>query len=197
MTRYILHGGASLPQSEDNKLYYQEMVKGLAEVNVLLVYFAREQSEYALLSERDMSNFRWANPNVICTFTIANEHNFVQQVQKADIVIFSGGTSYKLIATIKKQGVNLKELFKNKIIAGSSAGANMLSEWFYGHGAGEVGEGLGILPITVYVHYKADKDGKFWFSDEKTAKIEKELVEKSGRTEIIRIPEQKCTVIEI
>ncbi len=197
MTKYILHGGASAPQSEDNRLFYQEMVKDLTNPKVLLVYFAREFDEYDYLKNRDINNFRWANPEVQFTFAFANEDDFIRQVQEADAVFFAGGTSYKLIAALREQDVNLKQLFEGKIISGSSAGANMMSEWFYGYGAKEVGEGLGVLPITVFVHYKADKDTKFWLSDESTAEIEKELIEKSGRSEIIRIPEQKFQIVEI
>lgn len=196
MTTYMLHGGICGEQTENNKLYYQEMVKGLDDPNILLVYFARELDEYEVLKNRDKANFQWANPEKTFTFTIANEENFVEQAKNSDVIFFCGGVTNKLIKAVQKQDADLKELFEGKIISGSSAGANMLSEWFYGHGAKEVDQGLGILSVTVFAHYKAGKDTKFWLSDERILQIEEELKEKSGRSEIICLPEQKFVTIE-
>lgn len=183
MIKYILHGGATSLQSEDNRLYYREMVKGLHSPKVLLVYFARELDHYDDSAKQDTDNFQWAN-----------QDDFIEQVQWADVIFFGGGTSYKLIEIIKNMNIDFVRLFEGKTVSGSSAGANMVSEWFYGHGAKEVGQGLGVLPITVYAHYKAPYGAKFWLSDEKTIEIEKELVERSGNSEIIYLPEQEFIV---
>lgn len=175
MTKYILHGGATSLQSEDNRLYYQEMVKGLYSPKVLLVYFARELHQYDALIKQDTDNFQWASPETTFTFLVANQDDFVEQVQWADVIFFGGGTSYKLIETIKNMNIDFARLFESKTVSGSSAGANVVSEWFYGHGAKEVGQGLGVLPITVYAHYKHPMVQSFGFPMRRLQKLKKNL----------------------
>lgn len=195
MTKYILHGGATKLRTDDNKRYYQEMVRGLQNPKILLIYFARELDQYDESFKIDAEMFEWANPEVPYALTVATEEDFIEQARESDVLYFAGGTSYKLIEAIKKQDTDVKKLFEGKVISGSSAGANMVSEWFYGHGAREVGRGLGTLPITVFVHHRASEGQKFWVDDERTKEIEDELLLKSGRTEILRIPEQKFIVL--
>ncbi len=195
MTKYILHGGATKLKTEDNKLYFQEMLHGLKNPKILMIYFARELDAYDESFKTDAEMFDWADTGESYTLTMATEEAFIEQAQESDVLYFAGGTSYKLIEAIKKQDTDVKKLFEGKVISGSSAGANMVSEWFYGHGAREVGRGLGALPITVFVHHRASEGQKFWLDDERTKEIEDELLLKSGRTEILRIPEQKFIVL--
>jgi peptidase E len=196
MTKYILHGGFNGQQTSDNKLFYQEMVKGFDKPNVLLVYFSREESEYDYLSKRDAKNFAWAEPDKTCNLIVATKENFVAQLAQSDVVFMCGGVTTKLLETMKHLNVNLKDLFADKVIAGSSAGANLISEWHYGNVQKAVMKGLGLLPITVFVHYKAAPGTEFWKPDKEIEAIEKELIRTSGRKEIIKIPEQKFVTIE-
>ncbi len=48
-----------------------------------------------------------------------------------------------------------KEL-EGKTVAGSSAGANMLSKYFYGLDDLGLWEGSGSVPVKVLVHYRSD-----------------------------------------
>jgi hypothetical protein len=196
MTKYILHGGVNGPQTFDNKLFYQEMIKGFDKPNVLLVYFSREINEYDYLLNRDTNNFKWAEPGKTCSFVVATEENFKEELAKADVVFMCGGVTTKLLGAMNRMNVDLKELFKGKVVAGSSAGANLISEWHYGNVQKRVMKGSCLLPITIFVHYKAPPDTEFWKSDEEIAEIEKDLIQMSGRDEIIRLPEQKFVVLE-
>jgi hypothetical protein len=58
-------------------------------------------------------------------------------------------------------------------------------------------KGFGLLPITIFVHYRAALGTEFWKSDEEITKIENELIHTSGREEIIKIPEQKFVTFEV
>lgn len=191
MTKYILHGGANKFKTEDNLRFYREMINGYDNPSVLLVYFAREIDKYPELLDSDTQLFREVSPDKKICFTVASEDDFVSQAHSSDVLFFTGGSSYKLIDTMKKLNIDLENVFEGKTVAGSSAGANMLSEWFYGHTAKEVGQGLGILPINVFVHYNAEKNRPFWLSDERTHAIEDEIKYRSDNSMVHKIPEQK------
>ena len=47
---------------------------------------------------------------------------------------------------------NLGRVFSGKIIAGDSAGVNVLGQLFYSKNSKEIGEGLKILPFKTVVH---------------------------------------------
>jgi len=55
--------------------------------------------------------------------------------------------------------MDLGDLFKGKIIAGDSAGANVLSSAFYSMRIG-VSEGLGLIPIKIICHYIEENKSK-------------------------------------
>jgi hypothetical protein len=191
MTKYILHGGMAGVQTPDNKLYYREMLKDLRNPSVLLVYFAREPNEYEHLEERDFANFRWANPDQEIKLTLATEQNFIEQVENSNVIYICGGVTSRLLTVVNKLKIDAAKLCENKVVSGSSAGAHLISRWYYGHKDGAVGHGLGLLPVTVFTHYRPAEGSEFWKSDEDVEAIEVELRKKSGSNEIIFLPEQK------
>jgi len=71
----------------------------------------------------------------------------------ADIIFLHGGFSKKLLDTLRPFP-DLKQMFNGKIIAGDSAGANVLCEVFYSKMAEEVLFGFGILPVKIICHYE-------------------------------------------
>lgn len=160
MTKYILHGGNTHTKSEDNKKFFQEIVKDIpSPVNLLIVYFSREENEWQELLKDDKENFTSANPGKIINFVLASKdkNTFINQVKEAKAIYMRGGETILLIDALKDIK-NLKELFKDKVIAGSSAGAYVLSR-YYIDSRNEMGEGLGILPIKTFAHYNdARKD---------------------------------------
>lgn len=50
---------------------------------------------------------------------------------------------------------NTEKLFDNKIVVGSSAGANMLSTNYWSSTNAKHGKGLGIVDLNIMVHYGA------------------------------------------
>ena len=60
---------------------------------------------------------------------------------------------------VLKKYPNLKEVLRNKTIAGSSAGAYAIGRYSPFHddnSGGEVREGLGLLPLRVVCHYESE-----------------------------------------
>jgi len=154
MTKYILHGGNTHTKSKDNNRFFQEIVKDCPDVcNLLIVYFSREENEWPELLKEDKENFISANPAKKINFVLASKdkQTFIKQVKQADAIYMRGGETVMLVNTLK--GIkNLKDLFSGKVVAGSSAGAYVLSR-YYIDSREDLGKGLGILPIKTFAHY--------------------------------------------
>ena len=158
MTKYILHGGNTTTKSKDNDKFFHEIIKDLANiVNLLIIYFSREEVEWLKLLEQDKENFTANNPNKKINFILAskNKRTLIKQIKQSHAIYMRGGEIEKLKTVLKRIG-NLKELFKGKIVAGSSAGTYVLSR-YYIDSKGNLGKGLGILPIKSFAHYRKNR----------------------------------------
>jgi peptidase E len=95
----------------------------------------------------------------ILSFEIADESSLISQIQHADILYLMGGVSLKLLETLKPFD-NLRQVLEGKIIVGESAGANVLSSYFYTPSADQVSPGLGFVPVKTIPHYVDEYAGK-------------------------------------
>jgi len=159
-TKYILSGGyAGRPNEENDKFFKEILSKEKDKLNILLVYFAKPFEDYERMTNEDQFQFSKNKNSKELNFKIANEQEFKDQIEWADIVYLHGGKTLKLLDTLKKYQ-NLKELFSGKIIAGESAGAYVLSSYFYSKSEGGVFEGLGFVPAKTICHYIGENSEK-------------------------------------
>src|SRR3989338_17747 len=158
-TKFILHGGFTPGGKQENDDFFQEILKSApGKAKILLVYFAKEFDRIAKNKEEDIEQFNKNKGDRTLLFETASEELFPEQVQKADIIYLHGGHSDKLLNTLKKFP-NLRQLFSGKIIAGDSAGANVLVSVFYSKTMG-VSEGFGLIHIKIICHYLAENKDK-------------------------------------
>ena len=160
-TKYILHGGFHPGQTdEDNRDFFREILREAPEhAKVLLVPFAKNVDRVLPATTKISGEFeknKWQQKIVI---EVATEENFIQQVISADVIYFQGGVSLKLLDVLKKYP-DLKKSVQGKIVAGESAGANVLGAFFYSPHANEVYEGLGFVPVKVIPHYTKEYEGR-------------------------------------
>lgn len=160
-TKFILNGGFKPGQAnEENVDFYKEILKDAPEgARVLLVPFAKDADRIESAVQKviaELNENKWQK-NI--TIEVANEEDFIEQLNAADVAYFHGGVSLQLLEALRKYP-NLKESLNGKIIAGESAGANVWSAFFYSPRADLVSEGLGILPIKIIPHYKEELKGK-------------------------------------
>ncbi len=161
-TKFVLNGGFNSKKiNADSSDFYKEILKDAPENSkVLLVPFAKDDPERLRLAiPKVTSEFnanKWQN-NI--TVDVANEEDFILQVQPADVIYFHGGISLKLLNILKKYP-SLEKLLEGKTVAGESAGANVFCKFFYSPHDDNVFEGLGILPIKIIPHYKKEYEGK-------------------------------------
>lgn len=105
--------------------------------------------------EQDKSRIIENADNKKLNIVTATEDDFMNQIEKADSIYIRGGETDKLINTLK-QYPDFKEVIKNKIISGSSAGAYVLSTYYASASKGGIHKGLGILPLRVICHYQSE-----------------------------------------
>ncbi len=158
MTKYIFHGGGTRKESGNNDSFYKELVSEVpSEGILLLVYFASRTEDNSDKIAYDTQKCReFSNSNDLAV-RVATTDNFTDQVAQADAIYFRGGSTQKLLDTLK-QYPDLKPYFENnnKTVAGSSAGAYALSTLYSSHYEDKAESGLGIVPVRVITHYKSE-----------------------------------------
>lgn len=158
MTKYILHGGVTRRDTENNKKFFQEIIKDAIDpVRILCVYFAR-QKQRAELFARDQRLFheRVVNHEIDFENAELDVPTLVQQIQRANVIYLSGGDTHRLKGALLRVP-DLEQLFDGKVVAGSSSGALVLSRYYYENDDNTIAEGLGILPIKTICHYSEEK----------------------------------------
>lgn len=154
MTKYILHGGFDKNIEYIKDEFFQEMLKDTPQdVKVLLVYFAEREDLLELRIKQSNEQLEKNKGSKNLEIKIASEENFLEECVWADIICIHGGRTVKLMEALKKYQ-NLEQVFSGKVVAGDSAGANILGRLFFSKNSKEIGNGLGILPFKIVVHYK-------------------------------------------
>jgi len=158
MTKYILHGGYMGRENDQNKMFFSEVTKDLKNGDkVLVVGFARNSEEYDKILERDKVNVLNSSNGKNLEVLWADENNFMDQVKDSGAIIIEGGDTLQLFTVLKKFPDFLNFL-DGKTIAGSSAGAYVLSKYYYSNSADKIFEGLGAVPIRILCHYEGNED---------------------------------------
>lgn len=152
MTKIILHGGFTRDDNELNRSYYREITKGLEKnATILVVLFARERKEYPALMKEEVHKLAQSTDKHL-NMVQADEKDFVEQIKKSKAVVIRGGDTSKLMEVFR-QCPEFMDMVKGKVLAGSSAGAYLLSRYYHSATHDKVFEGLGILPIRIICHY--------------------------------------------
>lgn len=161
-TKYILHGG--LPKNGEYKQdFFDEIVISLPQKNITLLYipFGKAENRKQEIIEKKEKQFGMFLPAKKTAVLIADNdvQKFLDQTHEADIIYFGGGNTKTMIDFLKQIPQNiLTEHLTNKVIVGVSAGANALSKYYFSSHRQQIEEGLGILPIKVFCHYKEENE---------------------------------------
>jgi peptidase E len=155
MTKYILIGGRIHKAQDGGKAFCEELSNGVEHqpIKILDCLFARPEDSWGERFKQDQEFFSSNMRDV--EIELASAESFVEQIKNADVLVFQGGKPRDLMAVLETTGDWQKEI-QGKVIAGSSGGADALCK-YYGVGrTGNVGEGLGLLPIKFLPHWKSD-----------------------------------------
>jgi len=123
---------------------------------ILLCYFASGEEDIATRYEGHKNQILEQAGGKKLNFLRATEENFIAQIKNADVLYMNGGTNHRLRETLEKYP-DFLEVIKGKTVVGSSAGANVLSTYYFSNSRDGIFEGLGVLPIRLVCHYGSDK----------------------------------------
>lgn len=158
-TRFILQGGFPKDGKQENDAFFGEIMKTAPQrTKILLVLFAKESDRIEKNAKEDSEQFTRNSGNKKLVFDVATESNFIEQVLASDVIYLHGGHTGKLLEALKKFP-DFKQAIQGKIVAGDSAGANVLCSAFYSQRIG-AGKGLGILPFKILCHYVEENKDK-------------------------------------
>lgn len=160
-TRIILHGGNTDRDTEKNEKFYNEIINGVDGdvIRVLCVYFARPEHRWEESYDDDQIAFRRVERETGREIETklaksADIDTFLQDIAESDVVFINGGMKGYLKETLLAIGA---ERFWNaldgKTLVGVSAGANVLSKYYYSMVARGIREGTGFLDIKLLTHY--------------------------------------------
>jgi len=179
--KFILHGGDTNPELGNNEAFISEIVDGFQDVKealkVICIYWAREPEEHLELLEQDQVrlNYIMGNveydfknkdvsthrfPNRICELPSDDSIQLRQQLEAAKIIYIRGGNIHLLMDVVNNKipdFVQFLHSLDGKIIIGSSAGAYLLSTYFYSQSDDRIFPGLGALPIKVTAHWNENR----------------------------------------
>ena len=152
-TKYILHGGFKQNETQQNDLFFQEILKTAPNsTKILLVYFAKEPDRIDANKREDILQFEKNKGGKTLSFEVADEKIFPEQVLHSDVIYLHGGKTQKILDSLK-EFENLKSLFHGKIIAADSAGTNALSTYSFSQSSNAILEGTKVLPFKTICHY--------------------------------------------
>lgn len=156
MTKFVLHGG----RDKNHKLktdYFEIcriLIQGFNKPKILLVYFAKARELWEEKFSEDQTSFSKDVIGRECALEIASTDLklFEEQIKNCDIIYVPGGSTLPLIESIRPLN-NFGQLISGKVYFGSSAGAYLVSKYYYSVDRQRIEEGLGILPIKCFAHW--------------------------------------------
>lgn len=188
-TTFILHGGLTSIDSQNNALFFKTLVSKLDDNDkILFVGFARDNEKIGDVYERDEKSLLAQTDKNISVIN-ATHDNFLEQVKSSPVIYITGGDTRKLLRELN-QYPDFITLLDGKTIAGSSAGASAFSLLYYSTALRAVCEGLGVLPFSLVCHYGNKEMG----SDENAVL---ELKRHNSTLDVITLGEQEFKTFEV
>ena len=156
MTKYILIGGYIHKAQDGGRAFCKELIKGNNKktITILDCMFARPKESWEQKIKEDNIFFSKFIKNF--KLEIALPEKFSEQIKSADVIFLRGGRTRPLLDVFNKDKDLIKKL-DGKVIAGTSAGGDVISK-YYGVGkTGRVnGVGLGLLAVKFIPHWKSN-----------------------------------------
>jgi hypothetical protein len=159
MKRLILIGGGPWLAGGDGKPFVDTLFQYHPnDVKVALCMFAQPESDWDETRRINAEMFtRHAGTRNLEIKTMTTE-NFTEVSAWADVIYLAGGSTSVLKEKLDNAG-DLVKLWDEKVITGSSAGADMFCEGFIYLQDKTYGKGLGWIQATCIPHWRSDFEG--------------------------------------
>lgn len=162
MTTYILHGGATSTENEQNDNFFKQFTAHIDkdEVRILLCYWARSEEERSEILKRDKNKILKNSKKKIIFEVAQDPDDLFKKLKTCDVMYVVGGDP-KLIEPYYKHLKKLKKALDGKIYLGSSMGAFLTSISYVVSSSKYkrdfVQSGVGLLPIQLLCHWDVEK----------------------------------------
>jgi len=154
--KYILGGG--IPQSalDGGVAFCEEIVTGFnGPVKILDCLFARSPEKWESAFSEDKAFFARCLPDTNLKIQLADPNQFIEQIRLTDVLYIRGGTTLALLDTLNRIE-QWQTSLEGKTVVGLSAGANVLSKYYYGLDSLKVEEGFGLVTVKVITHFRSN-----------------------------------------
>ena len=157
-TKIVLHGGyEKVATNEDNSRFFTEILKGTeGTVRVLVILFARSEDRVDSGYNKVSREFLSAADVRSIELVAATKDGFLEQIKDSDVIYFCGGETQRLQDSLNEFN-GIAELMKGKVVAGESAGANILCAKSWSPSAQSWISGIGLVPVKFVPHFEESK----------------------------------------
>ncbi|MDB5176697.1 MAG: hypothetical protein JWN75_365 [Candidatus Saccharibacteria bacterium] len=167
-TRIILHGGNAHKRTDKNDKFFNEVISGVSSgetIRVLCIYFARPEHRWEESYDEDQYMFRRVADDrgveietLLATYDI---DDLTEKIAESDVIFINGGMKGHLKDTLLSFGLDrFRQMIEGKTLVGISAGANILTRYYYSMAIDGIREGTGFLNIKLLTHYSNDEPEK-------------------------------------
>lgn len=156
MTKYILESGSIKKYPDKGRVFFEEALQDLGSTpTILWCFFAMDPEEREARFRKYCDIADAVLPKYVSARHVhAHKNTFIEQVADADVVQLQGGNTAALLKELSEY--NLESLFNGKVIAGHSAGSNVLCDSYWSPGMRKLGKGFRLLPCKFISHFNSD-----------------------------------------
>jgi len=154
------------------------------QVKIAFCIFAQPEADWEDTKERNISMFDQFSTGRQVSYQTMTADNFTEVSAWADIIYLPGGDPFKLLEKLKP--FDLKKLWYGKVIAGSSAGADLFCVGFTYLQDRTIGQGLGWVPATCIPHWRDKFED---YTDKDWDWAEQECLKQYPKLPVLTIPE--------
>jgi peptidase E len=186
MKRLILMGGRPWLASDGGQQFVDVLFRYFPkQVNLAFCIFAQPESDWQETRRTNDEMFTKCGGQRQITAKVMTTENFAEISAWADIVYLPGGNPFTLKEKIEAAG-DIATLWEGKVIAGSSAGADLFCKAYPYLQERTLGEGLGWLPVACIPHWREPFEN---FTKEDWDWAEQEVLKRHPNLPVLCIPE--------
>ena len=194
MKRLILMGGSPWLDGECGKDFVTTAFRYFPKrVRVAFCIFAQPESDWQETTDRNIEMFKSHEQSKSLEFKTMTTGNFEDVSKWADVIYLPGGSPSILMEKLAVAG-DINVLWDNKVIAGSSAGADLFCEKFLYLQDRVFGAGLGWVKAVCIPHWRDDFDN---YSTKDWDWAEQEALNRFPELPVLTIPEGRFIELTI
>lgn len=171
MKRLILMGGRPWLADDGGKRFVSTLFRYFPSgVKVAFCIFAQPESDWAATENTNKKMFNLFKGDRAVVYRTMNGENVTELSKWADVIYLPGGDPFVLQENL--QSFDLAKMWDGKVIAGSSAGADLFCAGFASLSSRTFGQGLGWVQASIIPHWRADGFESFTDNDWDWAEVE-------------------------